>query len=33
VVRAGDLRLWLFVGLFLAIVGFLIWATVAAGGF
>jgi hypothetical protein len=29
-VRAGDLRLWLFVGLFLVIVGFLIYATVAA---
>jgi hypothetical protein len=32
-VRAGDLRLWLFVGLFLVVLGFLIYATVAAGGF
>jgi len=28
--REGNVRLWLFVGLFLVIVGFLIYATVAA---
>jgi len=31
--RVGDARLWIFVAVLLAIVGFLIYATVSAGGF
>ena len=31
--RVRDIRLWIFVAVVLAIVGFLIYATVAAGGF
>jgi hypothetical protein len=31
--RAGDVRLWIFVAVVLALVGFIIYATVAAGGF
>jgi hypothetical protein len=31
-VRVGDVRIWIFVGVVLALVGFLIYATVAAGG-
>jgi|1186.fasta_scaffold02879_2 hypothetical protein len=31
--RVGDLRLWIFVAVVLALVGFIIYATVAAGGF
>ena len=30
--RVGDLRFWIFVAVVFAIVGFLIYATVAAGG-
>lgn len=28
-----NLRVWLFVALVLALIGFLVWAAVAAGGF
>jgi hypothetical protein len=31
-VRVGDVRIWIFVGVVLALIGFLIYATVAAGG-
>jgi len=31
--RVGDLRFWIFVVVVLALVGFIIYATVAAGGF
>jgi len=31
--RVGDLRLWIFVAVVLALVGFILYATVAAGGF
>jgi hypothetical protein len=30
--RGGDARLWIFVVLMLVVVGFLIYATVSAGG-
>jgi hypothetical protein len=30
--RVGDLRFWIFVAVLFAIVGFIIYATVAAGG-
>jgi hypothetical protein len=29
----GDIRVWIFVAVVFALVGFLIYATVAAGGF
>jgi hypothetical protein len=32
-VRVGDVRIWIFVAVVFALVGFLIYATVAAGGF
>jgi hypothetical protein len=32
-VRVGDIRVWIFVAVVFALVGFLIYATVAAGGF
>jgi hypothetical protein len=31
-VRVGDVRVWIFIAVVLAIIGFLIYATVAAGG-
>jgi hypothetical protein len=31
--RVDDVRVWIFVAVVLVIVGFLIYATVAAGGF
>jgi hypothetical protein len=31
--RVGDLRVWIFVAVVFALVGFIIYATVAAGGF
>jgi len=32
-VRVGDIRVWIFVAVVFALVGFLIYATIAAGGF
>jgi hypothetical protein len=32
-VRVGDIRVWIFVAVVFALIGFLIYATVAAGGF
>jgi hypothetical protein len=31
--RVGDVRVWIFVAVVLALIGFLLYATVAAGGF